>query len=266
MRIAVCMKQVPGCSEGNMDEKTGVLIRSGIEAVVNPYDMSALETALLIKEKTGAEITVFTMGPAKAESVLREAFARGADYGCLICDRAFAGADVLATSYTLMQAIRTQGTYDLILCGRQTTDGDTAQVSGELAYRMGMPHCSWVYQIDAVDEEKITFRQKMENVKRQMSSGYPCLLSVEKEGIIPRLPSLKMKMAARKKMITILTLANMEDADASHYGMKGSATKVCRIFPPEKAAQQEVKVMDGIHGAEHIYELLKEYRETRRNA
>ena len=122
MKIAVCMKQVPAASEGNMDPDTGVLIRTGLEAVVNVYDLAALEAALRLKEAYGAKIHVVTMGPEKAESVLREAFAMGADEGFLVCDRAFAGADVLATSYTLKQAIESVGSYDLILCGRQTTD------------------------------------------------------------------------------------------------------------------------------------------------
>ena len=137
MRIAVCMKQVPGVSEGSMDPRTGVLIRTGLSAVTNLYDRSALEAALRIKEQQGGEIHVFTMGPGKAEEVLREAYAMGADHGYLISDRAFGGADVLATSYTLMQAIRSAGAYDLIVCGRQTTDGDTAQTGSALAAWLG---------------------------------------------------------------------------------------------------------------------------------
>ena len=131
MKIAVCMKQVPATSQGDMDKKTGVMIRSGLQAIVNVYDLAALEAALRIKEQCGGVIHVFTMGPDKAEMVLREAFAMGADEGYLICDKAFAGADVLATSYTLTQAIKSVDDYDMILCGRQTTDGDTAQVSGD---------------------------------------------------------------------------------------------------------------------------------------
>ncbi len=111
---------------------------------------------------------MFTMGPSGAEQVLREAFARGADYGCLICDSAFAGSDVLATSYTLMQAIRSQGEFELILCGRQTTDGDTAQVSGELAEWMGLPHCNWVCQIESAEKDGIVFWQQTERVKRKL--------------------------------------------------------------------------------------------------
>ena len=122
MKIAVCMKQVPATSQGDMDKKTGVMIRSGLQAIVNVYDLAALEAALRIKEQCGGVIHVFTMGPDKAEMVLREAFAMGADEGYLICDKAFAGADVLATSYTLTQAIKSVDDYDMILCGRQTTD------------------------------------------------------------------------------------------------------------------------------------------------
>lgn len=265
MRIAVCMKQVPAYSEGNMDEKTGVLIRTGLETVVNTYDMAALEAALLIRESTGAEVTVFTMGPASAELVLREAFARGADKGCLICDTAFAGADVLATSYTLMQAIKSQGVFDLILCGRQTTDGDTAQVSGELAQWMEIPHCSWVTQIEEADEDKIVFWQQTERVRRKISSTYPCLISVEKTNIIPRMPSLKLKMAGRKKPITNITLQDLEDQDREHYGLRGSATRVKKIFPPQRTQQQSVRQMEGQEAADYIGGLLGEYQKTGRN-
>ncbi len=156
MKIAVCMKQVPAYSEGNMDEKTGLIIRSGLSSILNTYDLAALETALQIKDHLSAVVTVFTMGPESAGHVLKEAFAMGADAGYLICDKAFAGADVLATSFTLKQAIDSTGEYDLILCGKQTTDGDTAQVSGALAKWFDIPHLNWVSELLEVTNKNLT--------------------------------------------------------------------------------------------------------------
>lgn len=264
MQIAVCMKQVPAYSEGNMDEKTGVLIRSGMENTVNVYDLAALETALQVKEAIDGTVTVFTMGPESAQTVLREAFARGADCGCLICDKAFAGADVLATSYTLMQALRSQGSFDLIFCGRQTTDGDTAQVSGELAQWMEIPHCNWVSKVEEIREDGIVFWQQTERVQRKMEASYPCLLSVEKTSVTPRMPSLKLKIAGKKKPIIWIKLEDLEDQNPNHYGLKGSATRVKKIFPPERVQRQMVRQMDGDEAAAYIAEILDTYQKTRR--
>lgn len=162
MRIAVFMKQVPAYSQGNMDEKTGVIIRTGLPSIVNVYDLAALETALRIKEKIGGEVVVFTMGPDKAEDVIRDAFAMGADDGYLICDRAFAGADVLATSYTLTQALKSTGNFDIILCGKQTTDGDTAQVSGAVAKWMNIPHMNWINELLEITERDIQVKCQLD--------------------------------------------------------------------------------------------------------
>lgn len=189
MKIAVCMKQVPATSEGNMDKETGVLIRAGLSAIVNVYDLAALEAALQIREQEGGEIHVFTMGPQKAEAVLREAFAMGADEGYLVCDRAFAGADVLATSYTLMQAITSVDDYDLIICGRQTTDGDTAQVSGAVASWMKIPHINWVTQMKTADAGWMSMSYCMEGRTVSADVKMPCLASVEREAYTPRMPS-----------------------------------------------------------------------------
>ncbi len=264
MRIAVCMKQVPAYSEGNMDEKTGVLIRAGLESIVNVYDLAALEIGLQIRERAGGTVTVFTMGPESAQSVLREAYARGADEGCLICDHAFAGADVLATSYTLMQAIRSQGTFDLILCGRQTTDGDTAQVSGELAQWMDLPHCSWVTAVGEIEKDKITFWQRTERVRRKIQASFPCLLAVEKDSVTPRMPSLKLKLAGKKKPIIRVGLEDLEDPNPEHYGLKGSATRVKKIFPPQRVHRQAVRVLEGQEAASCIDQILEEYWERRK--
>lgn len=256
MRIAVCMKQVPAASEGNMDPETGVLIRTGLEAVVNVYDLAALEAALRLKEVYGADIHVFTMGPEKAESVLREAFAMGADEGFLVCDTAFAGADVLATSYTLKQAIGSVGSYDLILCGKQTTDGDTAQVSGALAKWMDIAHVSWASEIADISKNTVKVRYNMDNHMICARVQMPCILSVEKDSFIPRMPSLKLKISGRKKEIHTLSLRDLTDCDEEHYGLKGSATRVCKIFPPERTKRQELVSLGGEKAAEYILKIL----------
>lgn len=256
MRIAVCMKQVPAYSDGDMDEKTGLIIRSGLPAVVNPYDMSALEAALQIREQTEAVIDVFTMGPKNAEQVLREAYAYGADHGFLISDRFFGGADVLATAYTLMQAIKTQGEYDLILCGRQTTDGDTAQVSGALARWLAIPHFTGITNLTGICSDELIIVQQFEDLFLTQRITYPCLLAVMPDNYIPRMPSLKLKMAGKKKNITIIELNDLADKDPCHYGLKGSATKVRKIFPPERTRRQEIAFLDGAGAASVILQTI----------
>lgn len=240
-----------------MDPETGVLIRTGLAAIANVYDLAALEAALRIKETYGAEIHVFTMGPEKAEDVLREAFAMGADEGFLICDKAFAGADVLATSYTISQAMCSAGDYGLILCGKQTTDGDTAQVSGALAEWMGIPHVSWAIEIEDIQEGAVQASYLMDHRTVSAQVKMPCLLSVEKDAFVPRMPSLKLKISGRKKAIQRISLADFKDRDEEHYGLKGSATRVRKIFPPERTKRQELAEMTGEKAAEYILGILE---------
>jgi len=238
MKIAVCMKQVPAESRGLMDEKTGVIMRAGLKPEVNCYDLSALEAALRIRESIPAEIHAFSMGPLQAADVLRTAFSMGADAGFLISDPAFSGADVLATSYTLYRAIETAGEYELILCGRQTTDGDTAQVSGALAQWFNIPHANWVSGIEKVTKMSVTVEQKTEYEQMRMQLPLPCLLSVARDEFLPRLPSLRLKMAAGKKSITSVGLNDLSDRDMSHYGLYGSATRVKKIYPPPRTQRR----------------------------
>ncbi len=256
MRIAVCMKQVPATSEGDMDRETGMLIRAGLEAIVNTYDLAALEAALRLKEQTGAQIHVFTMGPEKAEAVLRTAYAMGADMGYLICGKEFAGSDVLATSYTLMQAIESVGRYEMILCGRQTTDGDTAQVSGALARWMNMPHFNWVKRIELKDNERFKISYCMEQREVEAEVQLPCLLSVEREAFIPRMPSLKLKISGKKKPIGRISIEDFKNTDVKDYGLSGSATKVKRIFPPKRTEKKEVVSLDKKMAADYIMKAL----------
>ena len=148
MEILVCIKQVPGTSKVEVDEKTGVLKRDGVDSKMNPYDLYALETALRLRKKVGGNVSVITMGPPQATEVVKEAYMMGVDRGALISDRKFAGADVLATAYTISQGIRKMGEFDLILCGKQTTDGDTAEVGPEIAEYLKIPHIANVIKIE----------------------------------------------------------------------------------------------------------------------
>lgn len=258
MKIAVCMKQVPAYSDGNMNEKTGLIIRKGLPSITNIYDLSALETALQMKEKVGAIVTVFTMGPINSEQVIREAYACGADEGFLISDKAFSGADVLSTSYTLMQAINCTGIYDLILCGKQTTDGDTAQVGGALAKWLGIPHITGVTKLVNVQESSIIIQSTSESKLITEEIGYPCLFAVERTIFVPRMPSLKLKIAGKKKEVPIISLENMRDKEAEHYGQNGSATRVQKIFPPERTKRQKVTTMNGKEAAKYLNIILKQ--------
>jgi electron transfer flavoprotein beta subunit len=232
MKILVCIKQVPGTSKVEVDEKTGVLKRDGIESKMNPYDLYALETALYIKEKLGGHITVVTMGPNQAASIIKEAYMMGADDGYIFSDRKFAGADVLATSYTLSQGIKSLGKFDLIICGKQTTDGDTSQVGPAIAEYLNIPHVTWVCAIRELDEKRIIVEQDMEDSFEVVELEYPCLITVEKNIFQPRLPSYRKKLMTSGRAINVKTFKDFEDQNEKKYGLNGSATQVERIFPP----------------------------------
>ena len=239
MKIVVCVKQVPATQQVEVDPQTGVLRRGGIETKLNPYDLYALETALQIKKKTGARIVVLTMGPDSAMAVLREGFALGADEGWLMSDRKFAGADVLATAYTLTEGIRQIGEVDLILCGKQTTDGDTAQVGPEMAEVLGIPHVSWAVELVDVDERGVTLRQPLTEADALVRMEYPCLVTVEKGIFQPNLPSYRRLMQTREMQVHVLRADQCEQLDPDRIGLSGSPTQVERIFTP----QHEVKTL-----------------------
>lgn len=232
MKILVCIKQVPGTTAVDIDPETGVLKRSGVESKMNPYDLFALETAFRIREKTGGEVFCLTMGPPQAESVLREAYMMGADGAILLSDRRFSGSDVLATSHALSQAILKTGPYDLILCGKQTTDGDTAQVGPAIAERLSLPHAAWVNRILDVTKTDITLQQDLSESVETAFLPFPCLITVEKDIFSPRLPSYKRKVATRDREINRLSFSDLPDGDEKNYGLSGSPTKVEKIFPP----------------------------------
>ncbi|HWS43990.1 MAG TPA: electron transfer flavoprotein subunit beta/FixA family protein [Pseudoflavonifractor sp.] len=257
MNILVCIKQVPSSNKVEVDSVTGVLKREGAESKLNPYDLYALETALRLREGRGGKVAILTMGPPQAEAVIREAFAMGADEGCLITDRRFGGADVLATSYTLAQGAKRLGDFDLILCGKQTTDGDTAQVGPEMAEWLGVPSVSSVVSISGVDDGSITVEMDMPHALETARLPFPCLLTVEKDIYMPRLPSYVKKMASKDRPILRLTLSDMEDTDEKHYGLNGSPTQVQRIFPPETSVVQEFWHGGGDELGDRLFEKLR---------
>ena len=240
MNILVCIKQVPGSNKVEVDEKTGVLKRDGVDSKMNPYDLYALETALRIKEDQGGTVTAMTMGPNQAQAVIKEAFMMGADAGALISDRKFAGADVLATSYTLSQSVKKLGEFDLLICGKQTTDGDTAQVGPEMAEYLNIPHVANVTKIVEYREDAIVVEMDMPNTIEVVAVKYPCLITVEKDIFQPRLPSYKKKMATLDRPITMLSFKDFEDQDEMKYGLNGSPTQVERIFPPTANDKREM--------------------------
>ncbi len=258
MKILVCIKQVPSTNNIEVDEKTGVLKRDGAASKMNPYDLYALETAMWIKENMGGSITVVTMGPPQAESIIREAYMMGVDEGYIFSDRRFAGADVLATSYTLSQGIAAIGGFDMILCGKQTTDGDTAQVGPALAEFLGIPHAAWVNSIESISEESIIVTQDLADSTSLIELTYPCLITVEKDIIQPRLPSFRKKLLTSDWAVNIMSLDSFADKDEKKYGLSGSATKVERIFPPESNTSQVMWEDEPDKLVDKIFETLAE--------
>ena len=259
MKILVCIKQVPGTSKVEVDPETGVLIRDGVESKMNPYDLYALETAFRLKEQLGGTITTLSMGPMQGKEVLFESFYMGADEGCLLSDRKFGGADVVATSYTLAQGAKKLGDFDLIVCGKQTTDGDTAQVGPEMAEFLGIPHVTNVSKILEADQEGLTLQMNMEETLEIQRVPFPCLITVDKDIYTPRLPSYKRKLEiSENPEIKILTLKDMYDTDEKNYGLSGSATQVERIFPPESNVEKTSFVGDGKTLAKTLFGILSE--------
>ena len=232
MKILVCVKQVPDAKDVRLDPKTNTLAREGVEAIMNPYDRHALEEAVAIKEQQGGKVTVITMGPPQAEAVLREAIACGADEAVLVSDRAFAGADTWATAYTLAKAVETLGGFDLILCGKQAIDGDTAQVGPGLARRLQLPYAACVQKTRRVTADAIEVERMMDDGFDVVRLPLPALLTVVKDINEPRVASLKGKMKAKKAEIQQFS-ASYIGADPQCIGLTGSPTKVVRVFSPD---------------------------------
>ena len=256
VEILTCIKQVPGTTEVEVDEETGVLKRSGIDSKMNPYDLYAIETAMQIKKETGAVVGVISMGPPQAGEVIREAYMIGADKGALLSDRKFAGADVLATSFTIAQGVKKVGMPDLIICGKQTTDGDTAQVGPELAEFLGIPHVANVINLVEVKEDAIVVDMDLPSAVQTVEIEFPCLITVEKGIFEPRLPSFTLKMETKDRDIPVYSLKDFENKDDKKYGLNGSPTQVLRIFSPESSVESELWAGSGDELAGRLFDKL----------
>jgi electron transfer flavoprotein beta subunit len=239
VNIVVCIKQVPGTTKVKINPDTGTLIRDGVEAVINPFDEYAIEEALRIKERVGnATVKVISMGPPQAEDALRTALSLGADEAFLISDKAFAGADTWATSYTLSLGIKHLGKTDLVICGKQAIDGDTAQVGPGLAEMLGIPFVAWVKKIEEITPSLIRVQRMMEDGYDVIETSLPALITVVKEINVPRMASLKGKMRAKKAVIPVLNFQTL-NPDPDKIGLKGSPTQVLRSFVPERKSGGE---------------------------
>lgn len=261
MNIVVCIKQVPDTTEVKINPQTNTLIREGVASIINPFDMYAIEEAVRLKERFGGTVKVITMGPPHAQDALREALSRGIDEAIHLCDRAFAGSDTWVTSFILAKAIEKIGNYDLVICGKQASDGDTAQVGPGIAAHLNLPQATYVRRIDTTHLDTIP---KIMVVERLLEEGYellevslPALITVVKEINEPRLPSLRGKMKARGAVIPVWTIESL-DIQADKIGLKGSPTQVVRIFtPPHKEGG---KIFQGEHGevVDKLFEEIKD--------
>lgn len=239
MDIIVLIKQVPDTSEVKINRETNTLIRDGVPGIVNPFDMYAIEEALRLREQHGGTVTALTMGPPQAADALKDAVAMGVDEAVLLSDRAFAGADTWATSYALAQGIKKIGNYDLIIAGKQAIDGDTAQVGPETADMLGIPFIAYIRKIEKVENKRMVAERMMDEGYDVVETSLPALITVVKEINQPRLPSLKGKMKAKNLKVAAWTAADIS-ADLDRCGLKGSPTKVVRIFPPVPRGQREI--------------------------
>ena len=234
MNIIVPIKQVPETGNVKIDEEKGTMVRDGVESIVNPLDLYAIEVALQLKEDHGGKITVLSMGPMKAETAIKEALSMGCDDGVLLSDRAFAGSDTWATSYALSNAIKKLGDFDLIVTGVRATDGDTGQVGPGIAAFLDLPLATFASGIKEVTDNTITVERLLESGYETLRLPLPCLLTVVREISYPRLPTLRGKQRSRSKEVPVWTPDDL-GADKALLGLKGSPVKVVKINRPKVA-------------------------------
>ncbi len=239
MNIVICIKQVPGTTEIKIDPKTNTLVREGVKSIVNPFDAYALEEGVRLKERYGGKVTVITMGPPQAEEALRETISLGADDAILLSDRAFAGSDTWATSYVLSKAAAKMADYDIIICGRQTLDGDTGQVGPELSEMLKIPFISYVSKVEEIKDKYIRVQRMIEEGHEEIETTLPAVITVAKEINVPRLPSLRGSMKAKSAKITVWTAADI-GVETDKAGISGSPTRVVKIFFPKREHKSEM--------------------------
>jgi electron transfer flavoprotein beta subunit len=257
LHIVVCIKQVPDTTDVKINPETNTLVREGVQCIINPFDTYAIEEAIRLKEKFGGRTSVVTMGPPQAEAVLKEAIALGIDEAFLVSDRAFAGSDTWATSYTLSEAIKKLGDVSLILCGKQASDGDTAQVGPGIATHLNIPQVTYVKKIDWVKDKMARVQRMTEEGVEILKTPLPCLLTVVKEINEPRLPSLRGIMRSKNAKVQLLNAAEL-NLDPEQLGLKGSPTQVVRIFSPERKKETMVFNGNAQDSAEKLVELIKD--------
>lgn len=263
MHAIVCIKQVPDTTEVKMDPEKGTLIREGVPAVINPFDMYAIEEGIRLQEAHGGKSTAITMGPPQALEAIKEAVAMGCDDGVLVSDRAFAGADTWATAYTLAQAIRKIGDYDVIICGRQAADGDTGQVGPGIATQLGINQLTYVFKIREIDLQgrTITVERLVEEGREVVISGLPCLITVVKDINTPRYPSFLGIRKANKREYPNWSAEDLcadTGVDRECFGLIGSPTKVIKVFTPpaREGACDLVDGQDPVRAAGELADLI----------
>jgi electron transfer flavoprotein beta subunit len=239
MKIIVCIKQVPETQDVRLDPVTHTLKREGVKAVINPFDLYAVEEGLRVREAKGGTVTLLTMGPPQAEEALREAMGYGADAAILLSDKAFAGADTWATALTLAKALDKLGGADLIFTGKQAIDGDTAQVGPMLATIMGIPYVGWARKITLAGDKTLEVERLLDHGYDAVEVSLPAVVSVVKEINEPRLPSFKAKLKAKKEAIPVWGLADL-GLPADEVGLMGSFTQVVKVFPPPPRGESQV--------------------------
>ncbi len=259
LNIVVCVKQVPDTTDVRIDPETNTLIREGVDSIMNPFDMYAVEEALRIKEKHEGKVTVISMGPPQAESILREAISMGVDDGVLLSDRAFAGSDTWATSYTLAKGIQSIGQFDIIICGKQAADGDTAQVGPGIAVHLNIPQITYVKKVENIENGKITVERLIEEGYEIIEASLPCLMSVVKEINEPRIPSLKGMMRSKKAQIKTIRADDL-DVKSEYLGLDGSPTQVVKIFSPPAREKGEMFTGEVSDIVEKLSNVIKEIK------
>ena len=240
MNIVVCIKQVPGTTEIKIDPETNTLVREGVKSIINPFDTFALEEAVRLKERCdNSKVIVITMGPPQAEQALRDTISLGADEAVLLSDRVFAGSDTWATSYILSRGIAKIGDYGLIICGKQTLDGDTGQVGPGLSEMLGIPFVAYVSKVEDIKEGSIKVQRMIEEGYETFEMSLPAVITVSKEINVPRVPSLRGSMKAKTAQIPIWSAEDI-GVEAEKAGISGSPTRVVKIFFPRRENNSEM--------------------------
>ena len=255
MHIIVCVKQVPDTLEVKINKETNTIIREGVASILNPFDAYAIEEGLRIRDQLGGKVTVMSMGIPGAAEMLRGTIALGVDETVLLSDRTFAGADTLATAYALSMGIRKIGDAGLVLCGKQATDGDTAQVGPSLAEKLGVPHTTCVRKIEEIRDGYIRCQRLTDDGYDVVEMPLPAVITVVKEINEPRLPSIKGMLRARKAEVPVWTAAEI-GADPNLCGLKGSPTQVIRTFVPVHEVQGEMLAGDALEQASQLADRL----------